>query len=128
MVMKDKEIFSTVKPELIIGQLFQSRDTMHIVHHQTTSYAEHEAAGAYYEGIVDLIDELVESYFGTIGKKVNYKIPASEYVSPTPFLSQFRDYMKKHRPVFGGENTHIQNIIDEIIALITKTLYVLTLS
>ena len=34
----------------------------------------------------------------------------------------------KHRTVFGEENTHLQNIVDEIIALITKTLYLLTLA
>jgi hypothetical protein len=39
-----------------------------------------------------------------------------------------KDYVMKHRGVFGAENTHIQNIIDEIVALITQTLYLLTLS
>jgi hypothetical protein len=34
----------------------------------------------------------------------------------------------KHRNTFGVDRTHIQNIIDEIIALITKTQYLLTLT
>ena len=63
-----------------------------------------------------------------MGKSVNFKIPASEYVNPVQHLKQLMDYVKKHRNVFGADNTHLQNIIDEILALIAKTLYLLTLS
>jgi len=126
--MREKEIFTTVKPELVLGQLFHSRDTMHLVHLQTTSYAEHKALNNYYDTLLDLTDSLIESYMGTVGKRVNFKIPASEYVNPKQHLTQLKQYLMKHRTVFGAENTHIQNILDEIVALITKTLYLLTLS
>lgn len=126
--MAEKEIFTTVKPELVIGQLFQSRDTIHIAHLQTTNYAEHKALQKYYESLLDLTDSLLESYFGTIGKRINIKVPASEYVNPQQHLKQLMDYVKKHRNVFGAENTHLQNIVDEILALISRTLYLLTLT
>jgi hypothetical protein len=127
-MIKEKEIFTTVKPELVIGQLFQSRDMMHITHLQTLNFAEHKALGDYYGGILDLTDSLTETYFGTIGKRLNFKIPQSEYMNSSQHLSQLKEYVFKHRGVFGAENTHIQNIIDEIIALITQTLYLLTLT
>lgn len=126
--MAEKEIFTTVKPELVIGQLFQSRDTIHIAHLQTTNYAEHKALQKYYESLLDLTDSLLESYFGTIGKRINIKVPASEYVNPQQHLKQLMEYVKKHRNVFGAENTHLQNIVDEILALISRTLYLLTLT
>jgi hypothetical protein len=128
-MIKEKEIFTTVKPELVFGQLFQSRDMMHIAHLQTLSYAEHKALGKYYDGLLDLTDNLIETYFGTIGgKRVNFKIPQSEYMNPQQHLTQFKEYLMKHRSVFGGENTHLQNIIDEILALVTTTIYLLTLT
>jgi hypothetical protein len=127
-MIKEKEIFTTVKPELLFGQLFQSRDMMHITHLQTLNYAEHKALKSYYKSILDLTDSLLETYFGTIGKRLNFKIPQSEYMNSTQHLTQLKDYVFKHRGVFGMENTHLQNIIDEIIALITKTLYLLTLA
>jgi hypothetical protein len=127
-MIKEKEIFTTVKPELLFGQLFQSRDMMHITHLQTLNYAEHKALNAYYDGILDLTDNLIETYFGTVGKRINFKIPASEYMNPTQHLAQLKDYLMKQRGVLGSENTHIQNILDEIIALITQTLYLLTLT
>jgi hypothetical protein len=127
--MKDKEIFTTVKPEVIFGQLFQSRDTMHIVHLQTLNYSEHKALDSYYSGLLGLTDDLIEAYFGTLGgKRINFKIPASEYVNANQHLTQMFDYLKKHRGVFGSDNTHIQNILDEILALISNTIYQLTLT
>ena len=126
--MKENEIFTSVKPEIVIAQLFQSRDMMHIAHLQTTSYAEHKALNRYYDELLDLIDSLIESYFGCIGKRLPIKIPGSDYVNPVLHLNQMKDYMMKHRNTFGVDRTHIQNIIDEIIALITKTQYLLTLT
>ena len=126
--MKEKELFTTVKPEIVLGQLFQSRDIIHLAHLQTTSYSEHKALDNYYSELLGLIDELVEAYFGTIGKRVNFKIPGSEYMNPKAHLTYMKDYVMKHRNVLGSDNTHLQNIIDEIIALITSTLYQLTLN
>jgi hypothetical protein len=126
--MKEKELFTTVKPEIVIGQLFQSRDIIHIAHLQTTSFSEHKALDGYYTEIIDLIDDIIESYFGTIGKRLNFKIPASEYMNAKTHLIYMKDYMMKHRGVFGMENTHLQNSIDEVISLITSTLYQLTLT
>ena len=126
--MKEKELFTTVKPEIVIGQLFQSRDIIHIAHLQTTSYSEHKALDTYYTEIIGLTDDIVESYFGTIGKRLNFKIPASEYMNAKTHLIYMKDYMMKHRGVFGMENTHLQNSIDEVLSLITSTLYQLTLT
>lgn len=126
--MKEKEIFTSVKPEIVLAQLFQSRDIMHLAHLQTVSYAEHKALNEYYDGILDLTDTLAEAYFGCIGKRLSIKIPASEYVNPTLHLTQMKDYVMKHRNAFGTDRTHIQNIIDEILGHITKTQYLLTLT
>lgn len=126
--MKEKELFTTVKPEIVLGQLFQSRDIIHLAHLQTTSFSEHKALDTYYSEVIGLLDDLVEAYFGTIGKRVNFKIPGSEYMNAKAHLTYMKDYVMKHRNVFGTENTHLQNIVDEIIALITSTLYQLTLN
>lgn len=58
--MKEKEIFTTIKPEIVLGQLFQSRDIMHLTHLATTSYAEHKALNKAYDGLLSLLDDLIE--------------------------------------------------------------------
>jgi len=125
--MQERQLFTTIKPEICLAQLFQSRDIMHLAHLQTTSYSQHKALQNYYESILELTDDLFESYMGTVGRRLNIKIPTTEYVNPEGHLKYLKDYIGKHRSVFGIENTHLQNIIDEIVALITKTLYLLTL-
>jgi hypothetical protein len=122
------EVISTIKPEVYLGQFFYSRDVIHLAHLQTTSYAEHKALQKYYNGLLDLLDDMIESYFGCIGKRVNIKIPASDYINAETHLKQFKEYVKKHRSVLGTDRTDVQNILDEIIALINKTLYLLTLT
>lgn len=122
------EVISSIKPEVYLGQFFNSRDIIHLAHLQTTSYAEHKALNSYYDGLLDLLDDMIESYFGCLGKRLNIKIPSAEYINPETHLKQFKEYVKKHRGVLGMDRTDVQNILDEIIALINKTLYLLTLS
>jgi hypothetical protein len=122
------EVISSMRPEVYLGQFFQSRDIIHLAHLQTTSYSEHEALNKYYDGLLGLLDSMIESYFGCIGKRVNIKIPASDYINAETHLKQFKEYVKKHRGVLGMDRTDVQNILDEIIALINKTLYLLSLT
>jgi len=117
---------SFVKPEVFFGVLFHSRDCMHLTHLQTTSYAEHKALNKYYEGILDLTDNLIETYFGIAGKKSSIKIPQSEFINAQAHLKQLYSYIESNRGIF--EESQLQNIIDEICALINKTQYLLTLS
>ena len=51
----------------LISYLFHSRTQAHIFHLQTQSYAEHMALNVYYDGIVPLIDGIVEAYQGKYG-------------------------------------------------------------
>jgi hypothetical protein len=117
---------SSVKPEVFFGVLFHSRDCMHLTHLQTLSYAEHKALNKYYDGILDLTDTLIETYFGLSGKRASIKIPQSEFINAQAHLKQLYSYIESNRGIF--EESQLQNIIDEICALINQTQYLLTLS
>lgn len=119
-----------VTPSLYFGQLFQSRDIMHLVHLNSRSYAEHKALNEYYDSLLGLLDDLIESYQGTLtnGGRVNIVIPGSEYVNPEQHLTSLEQYLESHRFTVFGNKSSLQNIVDEIIALIQKTRYLLTLS
>ena len=119
-----------VTPALYFGQLFQSRDVMHLVHLNSRSYAEHMALNNYYDTLLYLIDNLIESYQGTLtnGGRVNIIIPSSEYITPDQHLTSLEQYLEAHRVTVFGNKTSLQNIVDEIVALIQKTKYLLSLS
>ena len=108
----------------LIGTLMQSRNQAHIYHLQTTSFAKHMALQAYYEGIIPLIDGLVETYQGTYGILRGYKMAASIKEDDNPVmyfegLSKFFEALKPSLP----QDSFLVNQYDEVSALIQSTKY-----
>jgi hypothetical protein len=111
-------------PGKFIGTLFHSRDAMHIAHLQTTSFAEHKALNGYYDGILDLADKFSEVYFGRF-KRVEIVIPESKVVDAITHFKELQSILDTERNNYPSE---LQNIIDEMLSLVNKTLYLLTLN
>lgn len=108
--------------ENFAGILFMSRDAAHQAHLQTRSYAARIALNDFYEGVLDLADEFIESAQGKHGlidftiaeNKMNIKEPAA----------MLQDHLKKLERLSNSiEDRFLQNIIDEILALYYSTLY-----
>ena len=110
-------------PAKFIGELFKSRDAMHIAHLMTTSYAEHKALNAYYDGILDLTDSFTEKYFGA-NKRVEFVIPESKNEKPVEHLNRIAAMISSERDNYSSD---LQNIMDEMLGLVYETLYLLTL-
>ena len=114
----------------IIGQfvstLMAARTQAHIYHLQTPSFAAHMALQAYYEGIVPLIDGLVESYQGKNGIITGYgNIALQEYESCEAIIMFFETlctYIEKSRGMVC-QSSYLQNQIDTIVELIKSTIY-----
>lgn len=108
-----------------ISTLLESRNQAHVFHWQTQgegSDARHRALEAYYDDIVGLMDELVESYQGRYGILRGYKGNA-EYLEDQNELKYFEAlcmYIEKNRGSLP-QDSYIQNQVDEIITLIEKT-------
>lgn len=111
-------------PGKFIGTLFHSRDTMHIAHLQTTSFAEHKALNGYYDGILELTDNFSEVYFGRF-KRVEIVIPEAKNMDAISHLKEMQSTIDSERNNYPSE---LQNIMDEMLGLINKTLYLLTLN
>lgn len=105
------------------SKLFAVRDHAHKLHLSTKSYAQHKALDGFYEGLLDLIDQIIETYQGEYDL---VKISASsekQSDDPVTFIGDFASELKKVRRYFSEDDTHLQNIMDEIIALSYQTLY-----
>lgn len=111
-------------PTKFIGILFQSRDSIHLTHLNTISFAEHKALDAYYNGIIEKIDEFVEVYFGRF-KREEIVIPEAKAVDAMSHLKQLQVILDAERVNYPSE---LQNIIDEMLQLVNRTLYMLTLN
>ena len=123
----DKDMSNPVK---LFSKLFESREMAHIYHLQVNgeegSHASHAALNTYYEDILELIDTLIETYSGQYGIVDGYDIIDTNSTRTKDKVAYFEDlveFIKYSRKSISAEDTHLQNIIDEVVALIYRTLY-----
>lgn len=111
-----------------IAVLFLARDLAHRAHLRTTgpgSFAAHEALGEFYPAVVDLADTLTEAYQGC--ELVLIDIPLLDNEFPGEIKESMQAQLKwlkanRYKAV-EREETHLQNIIDEIVALYDRTIF-----
>lgn len=120
IIQELKNLKRTVTPSEFFGKLFYSRNSMHLSHLTSQSYSEHIALNEYYEGLLDLIDDIIECYQGINGI-VNISIPASVKEEPIKHLTDLLKFIDDNKKIFS--DSAILNQIDEIKSLIQKTLY-----
>jgi len=108
-----------------VGLLFLARDVTHSVHLNTRSYAKHKALQKFYVGIVSLADTFAEAYQGRHGLMGGITLQtAKKTANVTEFLQdQLNEIETARSKVVDKDDTALQNIIDEIVALYLSTLY-----
>ncbi len=116
--------------EIIAAKLTYFHEQLHLLHWQTSSYAEHQALGGLYDYVHDFKDGLIEKIMGYTGKRPGaYKIdaltstPAASVVSELmSFASSLKDY--------GEANSYhdVCNLADSLSGEAAKVRYLLTLS
>jgi hypothetical protein len=124
---QNQESTSCVK---LFSKLFESREMAHIYHLQVRgdegSYAAHMALGSFYEDVLEHIDDLIETYQGQYGIVDGYDIIDTKDTKTKDKIAYFEElatYIKDARKCISVEDSHLQNIIDEIVALTYKTLF-----
>lgn len=119
--------------ETIAGKLSYFYEELHLLHFQTTSFAEHSALGTIYDKVGDFQDEIVEKIMGYTGKRVKaYKIDALKDYSagmPNQVVRELVTFAKQLEE-FGEANNmpDIENIAQSLSGEASQTLYRLTLS
>ncbi len=118
---------------IFFSKLFEVRQVSHIFHLQVQgdmgSGWQHEALGEFYNEILEFTDDLIETYQGQYGIVEGYEIIDSSITSETKSLDYLKEnveFIKKERKAISSEDTHLHNIVDEIISLFYKTIYKLT--
>lgn len=111
-----------------IAVLFLARDLAHRAHLRTTgkgSYAQHAALGEFYPAVIDLADSLAEAYQGAMLELIDIPLLDNE------FPGQIKEALQAQRKWIAAnrytavpkEETQMQNIIDEVVALYDQTIY-----
>lgn len=116
-----------------ISKLLESREMAQVYHWTVKgdmgSHAAHLALEAYYSGVIEFIDDIVEIYQGQYGLIEGYDVidtADSRSKDRLDYFKEIVEFVKSGRTCIKAEDTHIHNIIDELIALQYKTIYKLT--
>ena len=108
----------------LVYRCFHARTNAHILHLSTRSYAAHKALNEFYDEIVDLTDAFAEAYQGDYGLIPFTTLKYSFQSEPLAMLDELSEWIGANRDkVCDEDDTYLQNIIDEIVALIRGTQY-----
>ena len=120
-------------PVKFFSKLFEARQMAHIFHLQVKAEMgsgwEHDALNKFYDEVLELTDTIIETYQGQYGIVEGYEIidtSTTGQMKSLEYIKQTVDYIKTERKVIKQEDTHLQNIIDEIVGLFYQTIYRLT--
>lgn len=105
--------------------IFVARDLTHRQHLRTTSYAEHMALGAFYEGVIPLVDGFVEAYQGRFNELLDIPMADNEFEGDiSEILEQQMSWIEDNREkICPKKETSLNNALDEIVGLYQSTLY-----
>ena len=107
-----------------------SRTQAHIFHTRVTgegSFAAHTALQAYYEGIVPLIDGVIETYQGQYGlieyKEVNGIDNDASKENMIKYFDNLCKFLDKERKEPKLQMSWLQNDLDNVASLLYSTKY-----
>jgi hypothetical protein len=105
----------------LIITLFHARTAAHVLHLQTRSIAAHLALKEFYEGIVPLADDLAEAYQGGYEIIKEYPPRYAPYSSAISLMEDVRECVDECCGDWDKNDTHLNNICDEIRQLVAST-------
>lgn len=119
--------------ESVAGKLTYFVDQLHLLHWQTTSFAEHKALGELYEKMFDFKDDIVEKLMGYSSRRVKaFKIEGlKDYASGVSMsvVSEINEFAAALKEWADKNKYHdISNIADAVSGESAKIKYLLTLS
>ena len=116
--------------ESVAGKLLYFHEQLHLIHWQTSIYAEHMSTGSLYDYVHDFKDGLMEKLMGYTGRKPSvYRVePLTQATSQAVAseMSMFADSLKRYGESNGYHD--VCNLADEFSGEVAKFKYLLTLS
>ena len=108
----------------LVYRCFHARTNAHVLHLSTRSYAGHKALNDFYDDIVGLTDSFAEAYQGDYGLIPFTTLKYTFNADALDMLTELSEWIADNRDkVCDSDDTYLQNIIDEIVALIRGTQY-----
>lgn len=127
---EDMKSSGSMTLESIAGTLTYFHEELHLLHWQTTSYAQHQALGGLYDYVHGFKDGVIEKLMGYMGKRPKaFKIESLKEATPMMVVNELMKFAYDLY-LWAGENKYcdVENLAQELSGEAAKTKYLLTLS
>ena len=110
----------------LLATLLAARTTLHAMHWATPSGPQHEALGGLYVDLLEDTDKLAEVAMGTFGRITALPVQqpdAADDLDPAEFVGDLQDHVKAARATLPQDETHLLNIVDEILGNLSRAMF-----
>jgi hypothetical protein len=105
----------------LVQKMFEARQVAHNLHLKSKSFSEHKALNSFYDDLLGFTDDFVETYQGQYGLLGDFELNVEAVSNATEYLEDCAKLFAVGRDSL--KDSHLQNIMDEVIALTYKTIY-----
>lgn len=109
--------------EQLIARVFHTRNVAHWSHWRTKSYAEHQALGDFYDGVIDALDPLVEAYQGAYDLVGTIPSPDSKGGNVLALLEDDAAWIEENHETICCGNRAVANLIDGVTGTYLSAIY-----
>jgi DNA-binding ferritin-like protein len=113
----------------IVANMIEMEQQLRIWHWQTKMYSRHQAFGATYNALGELIDSFMEAYMGKNGRiSAPGSIPLQDLNNEVESkIDSYIEFLNSLTETLEPRDTDLLNIRDEMLGLMNKLKYLLTL-
>lgn len=112
--------------EELVSRVFATRNAAHLSHWATKSYAEHVALNAFYDGVIDALDSLVEAHQGAFGLIGEVDQSTVEKKNIAEHIKQEARWIEQNADEITKGVRALQNLLDSLTDIYLTTYYKLT--
>ena len=109
----------------LMGNLMKARNVAHMWHWKVKSFALHMALGELYDGLSEMMDDLMEMYMGKYGTEAHVPMSDPNAFSeqdPLEFIRQLDSFLQSQEQRIPQDG-FIVNKYQELQALVARTKY-----
>jgi hypothetical protein len=109
--------------EQLISRVFYARNLAHFAHWRTKSYAQHQALGSFYDGVIDAVDPLVEAYQGAYDLIGAIPVPGEMEKDALKCLESDAEWIEKNHEKICKGNRAVGNLVDGVTEVYLSAIY-----
>jgi len=111
----------------LAARVFAARDIAHRRHWETKSHAEHIALNSFYDDVIEAVDAVVENYQGMFGPIGPFDVKTTPVKDISAFLQEDCDWIESHRDEISQGSASIGALVDTLVSVYSKVLFMLRL-